>query len=171
MVYAVPPPREGIGIPVGPPAEETLRHAAPCRTPSPGEIPPAPPRAGVPPPRSAAPVLSRPVGDLLRGFLFGHSREGRARRRRDLDPWFAFCASFAIDVLSARSLHVAGFASYEVEVRKRARPEVEQQLLTLWKYYRHAQAHGAVATNPVTTVIAPTRPYDVSVAVASGVAV
>ncbi len=95
------------------------------------------------------------VNDLLRGFLFGHSREGRARRLGDLEPWFAFCTEFAINALLAKSLHVAGFAAYETEAEGWDTSEVSQHLFTLWKYYRHAQGQGAVVGNPVTMVINP----------------
>ncbi len=86
-------------------------------------------------------------------FLTGCDRDTRAEYRADLDPWFAFCRDFTINVLSAQERHVAGYVRHQTEVEWADAATMERRLGTLSIFYDCAVACRAATINPVTVAI------------------
>jgi site-specific recombinase XerD len=93
------------------------------------------------------------VIDLESRFLTGCDRDTRTEFRADLDPWFAFCSDFTINVLSAQERHVAGFVRHQTEVEWADSATMERRLGTLSIFYDYAVASRAATINPVTVAI------------------
>jgi site-specific recombinase XerD len=93
------------------------------------------------------------VIDLESRFLTDCDRDTRAEFRADLDPWFAFCSDFAINVLSAQERHVAGYVRHQTDVEWVDAVTMERRLGTLSVFYDYAVASRAATINPVTTAI------------------
>jgi site-specific recombinase XerD len=93
------------------------------------------------------------VVDLESRFLTGCDRDTRAEYRANLDPWFAFCSDFTINLLSAQERHVAGFVRHQTDVEWSDAATIEQRLGTLSIFYDYAVACRAATINPVTVAI------------------
>ena len=109
----------------------------------------------LPPERSLPLAFGHPLAvvDLESRFLTGCDRDTRAEYRADLDPWFAFCSDFTINVLSAQERHVAGFVRHQTEVEWADAATMERRLGTLSIFYDYDVASRAATINPVTVAI------------------
>ena len=98
--------------------------------------------------RTPDPPEFQRVEELVDGYLLALPPQIQSDRRRDLDPWFAFCAEFNIDPLLAEPRHVAGYAEYLSDVKDEAPVTVRGRLGALG-LLRSRLAQGAVSGIPV----------------------
>ena len=89
------------------------------------------------------------VEQLERGYISARPARKRQAERKDLDAWFTFCRELSVDVLEARSLHVAGFARYLSEVEGLSRTAILRSMRTLDSFYGLGVTQNVVAHNPL----------------------
>ena len=89
------------------------------------------------------------VEQLERAYLSAGPARKRESERKDLDAWLTFCRDLSVDVLEARSLHVAGFARYLTEVEGLSRTAVLRSMRTLDSFYGRGVTQNVVAHNPL----------------------